>query len=532
MSNRFEVYMNRAQQEALMVNAHTEIIIASRRMGKSFGIVAPRMVRNAQFMPGSTGAFVASSFRQAHSRTLPAAMAGLESLGFKKDIHFVLGRRPPKKLGYPRPVIEPNDFSDVLSFYTGAIMTIISQDVKLSSNSMTLDWIVGDEAKGLNFDKLKDETFPANGGTQRYFGSCPWHHAMLFCSDMPVSKEGSWLFNYEDKFSPELIDTILELVALRYRYKDKEDPWAVQQRREIDALLGELRRKAVYYREWSIFENIDIVGLEYVQQMKRDLPPLVFQTSILCRRIRSIQGGFYPAFKESVHTYIANNNKELLNAGWKEVENSCLLDGDLDRNAPIAVAFDYNANINWLVAGQVKGGKITVIKSFYVKYNRKLRELIDDFCHYYRHHKRKHVVYYYDSTATGSNYAVSRDDFASAVFEQFNKNGWQVSKKYIGNPMKHHEKYQILNDAFNGAKYLIPLLNRENNDALIVSISLADVAITSRGFQKEKGGEKLAESEENLLEYRTDGSDAFDTLVLGCSLFPYQTSVYMGSATG
>ena len=46
--------------------------------------------------------------------------------------------------------------------------------------------------------------------------------------------------------------------------------------------------------------------------------------------------------------------------------------------------------------------------------------------------------------------------------------------------MKHHEKYQILNDAFNGVKYLIPLLNRENNDALIVSISLADVAITSR----------------------------------------------------
>jgi hypothetical protein len=27
-------------------------------------------------------------------------------------------------------VIEPNEFSDVLSFYTGAIMSIISQDVK------------------------------------------------------------------------------------------------------------------------------------------------------------------------------------------------------------------------------------------------------------------------------------------------------------------------------------------------------------------------------------------------------------------
>ncbi|WP_157798508.1 hypothetical protein [Prevotella intermedia] len=33
------------------------------------------------------------------------------------------------------------------------------------------------------------------------------------------------------------------------------------------------------------------------------------------------------------------------------------------------------------------------------------------------------------------------------------------------------------------------------------------------GFRKDKSGEKLAESEEDLLEHRTDGSDAFDTLL-------------------
>ena len=32
------------------------------------------------------------------------------------------------------------------------------------------------------------------------------------------------------------------------------------------------------------------------------------------------------------------------------------------------------------------------------------------------------------------------------------------------------------------------------------------------GFHKQKAGEKLPESEENLLQHRTDGSDAFDTL--------------------
>ena len=35
------------------------------------------------------------------------------------------------------------------------------------------------------------------------------------------------------------------------------------------------------------------------------------------------------------------------------------------------------------------------------------------------------------------------------------------------------------------------------------------------GFRKNKSTEKNPESEEDLLEYRTDGTDAFDTLILG-----------------
>lgn len=41
----------------------------------------------------------------------------------------------------------------------------------------------------------------------------------------------------------------------------------------------------------------------------------------------------------------------------------------------------------------------------------------------------------------------------------------------------------------------------------------------------DKGGEKLAESEENLLEHRTDGTDAFDTLYIGCEKFPYHETI-------
>lgn len=44
------------------------------------------------------------------------------------------------------------------------------------------------------------------------------------------------------------------------------------------------------------------------------------------------------------------------------------------------------------------------------------------------------------------------------------------------------------------------------------------------GFRKDKSGEKHEESKEDLLEHRTYGSDAFDTLYIGCEKFPFRDS--------
>jgi hypothetical protein len=518
-------YLNKAQQEALAIGANTEIDICGRRFGKSFGIVSRRIKRNVQFMPGGTGGFICSSFKQAHTRTLPAALSGLKEAGFIEGIHYIIGKKPPEKLGFRKPLVPVSDYDNVVSFYNGAIMLIVSQDVKMSSNSVTFDWIVGDEAKGLNYDKLKDETFPANGGTMRYFNDCPWHHSMLFVSDMPVLKSGRWLLNYREKATPDVIEAIQGLLYKRWQL-NKMPPCEAQKKAiaNVDHLISELRKVAVAYHEWSTFENIAVVGINYIRQMKRDLPPLVFQTSILCRRVERLSDGFYPNFKDKLHTYIANNNSILESEGYSidpKKDYGCMLDADLSLKSPICIAFDFNANINWLVAGQVDGGSLKILKSFYVKYQRKLRELVDDFCNYYRSQLCKEVVFYYDSTALGSNYAVSNDDFRSIISEQFKSHGWIVHQVFIGKPMKHNQKYSLINDGFKGAKHLMPMFNRENNEALLVAISLAEVKIDPLGFHKNKGGEKLAETEDDPLEYRTDGTDAFDTLYIGCSLYPY-----------
>ena len=98
--------------------------------------------------------------------------------------------------------------------------------------------------------------------------------------------------------------------------------------------------------------------------------------------------------------------------------------------------------------------------------------------------------------------------------------GWYVVAVPLGNPMRHDEKYNLINRGFAGLNRLTPYFNRQNNDDLLLAIQSAGVERGRNGFRKNKAGEKLAETEEDLLEHRTDGTDAFDTVYIGCESKP------------
>jgi len=95
----------------------------------------------------------------------------------------------------------------------------------------------------------------------------------------------------------------------------------------------------------------------------------------------------------------------------------------------------------------------------------------------------------------------------------------------IGNPMKHSEKWLLISQGFKGQSGLMPMLNSGNNEELILAMEQTGTRTGPEGFKKDKSGEKLAETEEDKLEYRTDGTDAFDTLYIGMNKFPQLASV-------
>lgn len=134
------------------------------------------------------------------------------------------------------------------------------------------------------------------------------------------------------------------------------------------------------------------------------------------------------------------------------------------------------------------------------------------------------MVFYYDATALGSNYAVNEQDFRWVVVHEFERHGWTVEAVYIGNPMRHDEKYLLINQGFAGKQRLMPFFQPPKQRRPHPRLQSAGVSRGRNGFRKDKAGEKLAESEEDLLEHRTDGTDAFDTLYIGAEKFPYRES--------
>ena len=540
-----EIYFNKPQRLTQLIGANTTVIVAGRRTGKTDSIASPFVYRNMQRMPGSTGGIVVPTFKHGLTNTIPGLLAAWRRWGLIPGVHYVVGRKPPKS--FKSAIIEPTDYEHVISFYNGSRAIIISQDRPGSSNSLTLSWLLIDEAKFIDYEKLKDETLPANGGIKSYFGKHSFNHSIMILSDMPQTKKGSWFLHYKEKMDQEVIDTIAAIVLKIYEIKERvradrakgiQSPAYLQRRlRTLDRQLNQLRSVAVYYKEYSSIENLQLLGENYIKQMKRDLTPLTFQTSILCKQISIAKDGFYSSMKES-HKYDASNF-EYLDKIWQEIEsgrdmsvNSSVADKDVNPDAPICIGMDYNANINWIVAGQVAGRRLNVIKSFYVKFERKLPELIADFCHYYQDHRNKTIVFYYDATALGSNYAVNTQDFHWVIKTQFEQRGWRVIDVYLGQPMRHDEKYLLINNAFRGLQNLMPFFNRQNNDDLLLAIQTAGVSRGRLGFRKNKSGEKLAETEEDLLQHRTDGTDAFDTLYIGCEKFPQEVDSVSIFASG
>ncbi len=372
--------------------------------------------------------------------------------------------------------------------------------------------------------------------------------------------------NHGDKITKNQLDMCVnygiltpddaELVMAHKYLITFEEDLEMQRLQGDKRLLKKIQRMqcdAFAFYHASTIDNLDILGHEYILRMKRDLPPVVFCISILGMKMKKSNEGFYFNLDvDNVHGYIPDDcqaidksytkkiasgvlngqqiNREYETPDFDVLQNvkNCTKDGDLRDDLPLHIGFDYNAHINWLVTSQQYNNTgveaMNVLSSMFVKNERMLQDLCEDWCRYYEPHRshNRRVFYYYDQTAKFRSYATGGEDFKDTIIRILRKHGWDVVPVDMGAAPEHEKKHKVINECLAGIAYPAIRFNRLNNEALLIAMENTGIQQGYKGFRKDKSGEKLAEgmtradgTDPTPYELRTDGTDAFDSLFWG-----------------
>lgn len=525
MNSEYKKHLNIPQLRALLVNPKTGIYIWSRGTGKTEGLVAPGSLRRIEKMPRGAGVFVAATYLQLLDRTLPPVLRAWENYGLKQGVHYWVRTKPPKNLNIPKALYAPETPEHCIYFCNGAIIKLVSQDRPGTSNGMTIDWIIGDEAKYLNRQRFQEDLLPTNRGNKELFGHLSEHHSIMLTTDMPTTPSAAWLFEYEDQMDPDLIELILGLqFQLDEHIKRMATPITAEEQayikndiNKIERELFDLRNDCVYYSEASILDNIEILGEEHLRVMRRNMSTTVFDTSILNKRIFKIIDGFYPAFYEDTHCYDSVNYDYIDNIGLFlpdgiKGNDSWRKDKEVKLDQQLHIAMDYG-KFNCLGVAQ-KGVTINDVHASFVGPAPMLcKDVVQQFCDYYKGFPNRTVNYHYDQTAIAKDGKID-ESYKDQVVSVLKANGFNVVENYIGQAYSHDSKYILFTAVFkeDDKRYKAVRINRANNRYLIISLQNAGAISTSKGIQKDKRGERKLDQDQRMT---THLSDMFDTLYIG-----------------
>lgn len=520
-----KIHYNKPQLRSILVGAPSEVLIAGRGTGKTEGVQAYKTSQvYVKTMPRSIGVNIAATYNQILMRTLPSLRYGWEKIGYLEDVHYIVGKKPPEKWikmwNWKGPHRQPKKWDYFISWYNGAGCHMVSQDIKGSSNGITIDWIHGDEVKFLNKERLDEELLPANRGIIPEFEGNPYHHGITFTTDMPTGTGGRWLLEMESMMDKEKVQKILDRQRLIYLIKQQCTTKAKQKLQQhnlaiLEAEIIELRHGLMYFHEASTLENIHALGIDYIKDLKQRLTQHDFNTSILNMRAMRVEDGFYPDFNEEDHGYFGADTDYLQRYGIADFHVGdtvdCLKDGDLNEHLPLHIAIDYNRRINPLVVGQDLGNEIRILNALHVLYPEKLKHVVKKFIDYYKPLKNKTVYYWYDQTAASDQLETRQCD---EVISQLRQAGWVVIPMYTRSAPLHRDKYNMYGHLLTEDGYYSRRLrvNRENCPDLITSINQSPAEMGKDGFQKNKTSEK---DPKFPAQESTHYSDTLDMLVWG-----------------
>jgi hypothetical protein len=416
------------------------------------------------------------------TKTLPSTIDGLALLGFHKDIHYFIGRYPPKAWNWPECYNYPLDPKHSIFFYTGVVYDLLSEDV----SSRGANYASGLLDEGQNADQayFEGNVMPTMRLKADKFKDNPYYRKISIYCSMPRIRKAEWIFNYEELAKSEPTKYFYISGPSSINRKNLPDDWFLDQ--------------------------------------KRLLLPSEYAIEIDNIRPQKVIGGFYPLFDDKYHSYTDFDNDYLEgiidnNNGYSRehfAEMNSLQDADVIQNQALEISMDYGAWFNGIVTGQESRTQniFRFLSAMSIDDKERFEDLLTKWCTYYRFHQDKTVYYWYDQTAKDTDARTEQYPFiVGRVLKSF---GWTVINMDIGQTPSPDDRYRFFGYAHKGDHPNLPkfLYNRHHCKWLIVSMNGADIRQGKNGFEKDKRDEKIRTIDQRTT---THFSDAHDTLAVG-----------------
>lgn len=460
------------------IKTHKTVInLWGRGTGKttSIGDTIRQMV---QSMPRAVGAFVSPSNMFFMTRIIPSLVQGLELQGLYQNLHYFIGKRPPRAWNWPVPYQPPSKYDNFVSFYNGFGFHLVSQDRTGDGRGLNVDFIITDESALLDKGKLEENIEPAlRGSNRKAFEKSPFLGLTVHHTSMPISSKGQWIFDIEQA-QMESPDTIKVIMA-------------------------------------NCLCNLQNLMPGYLEERKKTTTPWIFESEYLNKRPNKVDSAFYAMMSEDKHGY-TNFDNSYYNSLGKKVDVRG--DADVVKDKPLIIGIDWGAVINSLVVLQNLPGEVRALNSMYVLSDRgeTQDDLADRLTSYYDHHPTKTMYMYYDNTGnnrTGNTTRTRAEQFAAKLKAK----GWNVIQRTEGgaNP-KHGEKHMIWESILKEDATWLPKfrINTINARDLLVSMQNTRVLVGSDGtIKKDKSSERKLRTTDR--QKATDLSDAIDTVIHG-----------------
>jgi hypothetical protein len=529
----------------MLLWSKVNVIIWGRGTGKTEGPIAYFSHENMVKMPGSNGAFVNVTYDKLLTVLLPPVITGWNRFGYEQNKHFFIRRFPPEKFRWEMPYRCPLQPTHYITFHVGQRRTsgiyLVSQDRPGLANGLSIDWLAVDEAKLINYERLKSEVLLTIRGNADKFGDLYHHGSVLYCTDMPTEASGKWVLGYEEHMSRENMELILcvqlHLASLREKLEactsERKRKAVIKEIEKWERDVNALKKGEVYVSMASTLDNVETVGLDYIKELRRTLTVLEYQTAVLNQRVAQIADNFYDALDEEHHGYQAQDYRYMDSLDLDYAAGAPERDGRWDTDdrttEPLLLAADAGASFNCCVVGQHQGEALRFLNCFYAAHPEKIRDVVARFARYYRTRENKTLIFYYDHTFIGEQ-GMDDNTYLAEWCSNLEKAGWEVRTHYIGQAWPHKEKWLLWDAVLREREPDYPKVrfNRGNAAQLLTAMNLTGYRSTRRGFEKDKRPEQDPNYDQAEAPHLTDAADTLLIAEIEATTQPDPLGMRMG----